>query len=45
MEVIWFVLFSLIGGISALWVFIYQLKKGQFKDLEDTKYQIFRDEE
>ncbi len=45
MEVFWFVLFSLVGGLSALLVFIYQLKKGQFEDLEDTKYQVFRDEE
>lgn len=45
MEVFWFVLFSLIAGLAALLVFIYQLKKGQFEDLEDAKYQIFRDED
>lgn len=45
MEVLWFVLFSLVGGIAALVVFIYHLKKGQFEDVEETKYQVFRDED
>ena len=45
MEIIWFIFFSLIGGLAALIVFIYQLKKGQFEDVEEIKYQIFRDEE
>lgn len=45
MEVFWFVLFSLLTGIGALIVFIYNLKKGQFEDVEDVKYQMFRDED
>lgn len=31
-----------LGGVGT---FIYYLKKGQFDDLEDVKYQMFRDEE
>jgi len=45
MELIWFLMLSLIGGLSGLVVFIYSLKKGQFEDPEDPKYQIFRQEE
>lgn len=29
-------------GVAA---YIYYLRKGQFEDLEDVKYQMFRDEE
>ena len=45
MEIFWFLILSLAGGIGGLAVFIYYLKKGQFEDPEDPKYQIFRDEE
>ncbi len=45
MEIIWFLLLSLIGGLGGLIVFIYHLRKGQFEDPEDPKYQIFREEE
>ena len=45
MEVFWFILFALVGGILALVVFIYSLKKGHFEDVEEAKYQVFRDEE
>lgn len=31
-----------LGGVIA---YVYYLRKGQFDDLEDVKYQIFRDEE
>lgn len=45
MEIFWFILLSLIGGIVGVGVFIYHLKKGQFEDVEDCKYQMFRDDE
>ncbi|MFN0065011.1 MAG: cbb3-type cytochrome oxidase assembly protein CcoS [Chlamydiales bacterium] len=32
---------ALIGGAIGLIIFIFCLRKGQFEDLEDTKYQIF----
>lgn len=35
---------TLTMGLSALLVFIYYLKKGQFEDPEDVKYQMFREE-
>lgn len=45
MEIFWFLILSLISGLGALAVFIYYLKKGQFEDPEEPKYQMFRDEE
>lgn len=45
MEVFGFLIFSLLGGMAGLVVYIYYLKKGQFDDPEDPKYQMFRQEE
>ncbi len=45
MEIFYFLLVALLGGLTGLSVFIYHLKKGQFDDPEDPKYQMFRDEE
>lgn len=36
---------SLLGGILGMIAFVYFFKKGQFDDVEDVKYQMFRDEE
>lgn len=41
----WTLIFSIAGGICGLGVYIYYLKKGQFDDPEDVKYQLFREEE
>ncbi len=35
---------SLAAGLSALLIFLYYWYKGQFDDVEDVKYQMFRDE-
>jgi hypothetical protein len=32
-------------ALCALWIYLYYLKKGQFEDPEDVKYQLFREEE
>lgn len=45
MEIFWFIMVSLVGGLIGVFFFIYHLKKGQFEDAEDVKYQMFRDEE
>ncbi|MCH9610121.1 MAG: hypothetical protein S4CHLAM81_02060 [Chlamydiales bacterium] len=45
MEIICFVLFSLLTGFAAFVIFLRQMKKGHFDDLEETKYQIFREED
>lgn len=42
---LWFIISSLCMGISALLIYFYYMKKGQFDDGEDVKYQIFRDDE
>lgn len=32
-------------ALAGMLVYIYYLRKGQFEDPEDVKYQMFRDEE
>lgn len=41
---IFMILGSLVMGILSFCVYLYYLKKGQFEDSEDVKYQLFRDE-
>lgn len=36
---------SLGFSLGFLLIYVFYLKKGQFEDDEDVKYQIFRDEE
>jgi cbb3-type cytochrome oxidase maturation protein len=43
--IIWTLFATSIAGIVGLIVFIVCLKNGQFEDAEDTKFQMFRDEE
>lgn len=40
-----YILSSLAMGLSGLLIYFYYLKKGQFDQEEDVKYQIFRDED
>lgn len=42
---IWYIASSIALGLAGLIVYIYFLRKGQFDDAEDVKYQLFRDEE
>jgi nitrogen fixation-related uncharacterized protein len=41
----WTLMGSVAGGIVGLGVYIYYMRKGQFDDPEDVKYQLFRDNE
>lgn len=41
----WCLASSLLLGIGGMGVYIYFLRKGQFDDPEDVKYQMFRDDE
>ena len=42
MAVTWLaILASLCMGIGAALLFVYAVKKNYFRDLEDTKYQVF----
>lgn len=36
---------TLLAGLIGLAVFIYYMKKGQFKDMEEVKYQLFHEDE
>ena len=40
---VWMIVSSIALGLAALFIYIYYLRKGQFEDSEDVKYQIFRD--
>lgn len=42
---IWYIASSIALGLAGLIMYIYYLRKGQFDDPEDVKYQLFRDEE
>ncbi|MGE0885913.1 MAG: cbb3-type cytochrome oxidase assembly protein CcoS [Blastocatellales bacterium] len=42
MEITWIaIIASLLMGIGALLIFIFAVKQDYFRDLEDTKYQVF----
>ncbi|CDZ79848.1 putative protein, possibly involved in nitrogen fixation [Candidatus Rubidus massiliensis] len=38
------ILSSILTGLASLVIYLYYTKKGQFDDVEDVKYQMFRDE-
>ena len=40
-----YIVSSLAMGLAGLAIYYYYMRKGQFDDAEDVKYQIFRDEE
>jgi nitrogen fixation-related uncharacterized protein len=41
----WYISSSIAMGFAALFVYIYYFYNGQFDDVEDVKYQMFREEE
>ncbi|CCB87620.1 MULTISPECIES: cbb3-type cytochrome oxidase assembly protein [Parachlamydia] len=41
----WDLILTLLLAVGGICVYLYYLKKGQFEDPEDVKYQMFRDEE
>jgi len=36
---------SLVAALGGLGIYVYYLRKGQFEDDEDVKYQMFRDDD
>lgn len=42
--IFWTLMSTILSGIAGLAIYIYYLRKGQFDDPEDVKYQLFRDE-
>lgn len=42
---IWLIVSSIAFSLAGVLVYIYYMRKGQFEDPEDVKYQMFRDEE
>lgn len=41
----WYLGVTFAGSIASLLVFLFFLKRGHFDDIEDVKYQMFRDED
>lgn len=39
-----YIIGSILTGIAGIVIYVYYLKRGQFDDLEDVKYQLFRDD-
>ncbi len=42
---LWLIVSSVALALAGMLVFTYYFYKGQFDDMEDTKYQMFRNEE
>lgn len=42
---IWFLFVTIGGGLAGIAFLIYYMRRGQFDDPEDPKYQMFRDDE
>ncbi len=40
-----YILSTLIMAFGGLGLFVFYLRRGQFDDIEDVKYQMFRDED
>jgi cbb3-type cytochrome oxidase maturation protein len=40
-----YIIISLATGLSGIVIYIYFLRSGQFDDLEDVKYQMFREKD
>lgn len=41
----WYIVSTLAMGLAGIVVYIYYLRKGQFDDPEDVKYQMFREDD
>jgi len=42
---LWYITSSIVFGLMGVAVYVYYWRKGQFDDIEDIKYQMFRNEE
>ena len=42
---IWYLVSTLLFGITGVVICVVALKRGQFEDLEDVKYQLFHEDE
>ena len=42
---VWYLSATFSFALAGMLIYIYYLRKGQFDDTEDVKYQMFREEE
>ena len=40
-----YIALTIASGLAGVFIYIYYLRKGQFDNMEDVKYQMFRDDE
>jgi len=40
----WYLMSTIMMALCGVMIYIYYLRKGQFDDPEDVKYQMFRDD-
>lgn len=40
----WMIVASIVAALGGLGIYIHYLKKGQFEDEEEVKYQLFRED-
>lgn len=41
----WYLVSSIAMGLAGILIYIYYMRKGQFDNSEDVKYQLFREED
>ncbi len=41
---IWYLFSSIVFALAGLLVYLYYSRQGQFDDIEDIKYQMFRED-
>lgn len=41
----WYIAMTIISGFGALLAFVYFYRKGEFDDMEDAKYELFRNDD
>jgi nitrogen fixation-related uncharacterized protein len=41
----WFLFVTMGAGLAGIAFLLYYMRRGQFEDLEESKYQMFRDDE
>lgn len=42
---VWYLASTISFALAGMLIYIYYFRKGQFEDMEDVKYQMFRNED
>ncbi len=41
---LWYIVSSISMALAGIFIYAYYLRRGQFEDVEEVKYQLFRDD-